>query len=321
MKLFYEGAGEVHFEREMNESSGQKPIYKISGIFSTIGEKNKNGRVYPAHIWEREVAEYQKVLESGASNSLMELNHPPRADVNMMSAVAKITKLYIKDKYVMGEAVLLDNPEANQLKTLIDNGIKMSVSSRGVGKVSATGVVENFKLSTYDIIPDQGQSDYNAQMMGIVEGVLLDKEFEIKPDGCVGECELPMNEGETGFENVRDLKKILEKKGVSILCDLSKADKEEVLKEFRGQALQESVTVTSSKELVEMESKYKALQEKVKAYEEYAVTKYEELQEKYDELENSLKDEVVREAKKEEVAQSLKVKEAVKSYFEDIFNS
>lgn len=323
MKLIYEGACDVVFERDINEASGGKSIYKISGIFSTIGEKNKNGRVYPAHIWEREVNEYQKVLESGGSNSLMELNHPPRANVEMMEAVAKITKLYIKGKYVMGEAVLLDNKEANQLKTLIDNGIKMSVSSRGVGKVSATGVVENFKLSTYDIIPDQGQSDYNAQMMGIVEGVLLEKEFEIKPDGCVGECELPINETDE-YENVRAMRKILEKKGVSVLCDLSKADKEEVLKEFKSGSIQESVMNESvqdlSDELEIAEERYKNLQDKVKSYEKYAKQQYKELQEKYDELEYSLRDEVLKEEKLKEIQTHEKIKAKVGT-FTDFFDN
>jgi len=242
MKLYYEEENQVTFEQELTESSST-PRYKISGIFSTIGEKNKNGRVYPRTIWESQVKKYQDTLSKGASNSLMELNHPPRANVDMMEAVAKISKLYISDdrKYVMGEAFLLDNPKANQLKTLIDAGIKMSVSSRGVGKVSSSGLVEDFKLSTYDIIPDQGQSDYNAEMMGIVEGVLTEKEFEILENGCVGECELPgtvineskeVNEEVSDFQNLSILKDILEARGVSILCDLSHEDKEEVLAEF-----------------------------------------------------------------------------------------
>lgn len=273
MKLFFEETKDVSFEQEMNEATG-KSVYKISGIFSTIGEKNKNGRVYPRHIWEREVKEYQEVLANGSSNTLMELNHPPRANVEMMEAVAKITKLYIDGKYVMGEAILLNNDKANQLKSLIDAGIKMSVSSRGVGKVSATGMVENFKLSTYDIIPDQGQSDYNAQMMGIVEGVLEGKEFEILANGCVGECELPTvaEDVDNEFTNVTDLKAILEKVGAEVLCDLDKVTKEKVLKEFRETA------VTESSE--DYKAKYEELLENVAKYEAYVEKEFAELQEK-----------------------------------------
>ena len=116
----------------------------------------------------------------------MELDHPPRSQIDMMEAVAKINKVYIDGKYVMGEAVLLDNPKANQIKTLIDNGILMAVSSRGVGKVN-NGIVEDFRLTNWDLISNQQQSDQSAQMQGIVEGILLSKEFILTESGTIEE--------------------------------------------------------------------------------------------------------------------------------------
>ena len=184
MNLIYE-SHDAEMYQEINESTGQKK-YKIKGIFSTIGERNKNGRIYPRNIWEREVAKYQQVITEGTSNSLMELDHPPRTTVDMMESVARINKLWIDGKYVMGEATLLDNPKANQLKTLIDNGILMAVSSRGVGKVNE-GIVTDFKLINYDLIPNQGQSDHLAQMRGITEGILKDKEFFLTESGEIKE--------------------------------------------------------------------------------------------------------------------------------------
>lgn len=151
----------------LNEATGQKEkTYKLKGIFSTIGEKNRNGRVYPRELWEREVKAYQTEIESGSINTLMEFEHPPRTEVDMMQAVAKINKLYIKGNFVMGEAVILNNEKSKQLKCLIDNGVKISVSSRGVGTVE-NGVVTDFKLITYDIVPNP--SDFNATMNGICE--------------------------------------------------------------------------------------------------------------------------------------------------------
>ena len=126
----------------------------------------RNGRVYPREIWEREVKAYQTELESGSINTLMEFEHPPRTEVDMMQAVAKMNKLYIKGNFVMGEAVILNNEKSKQLKCLIDNGVKISVSSRGVGTVE-DGVVKDFKLITYDIVPNP--SDFNATMNGICE--------------------------------------------------------------------------------------------------------------------------------------------------------
>lgn len=190
-----DSAPEFKVEETINESTGERvKKYKISGIFSTIGERNKNGRVYPRHLWETEVSRYQQEIQAGSINTLMEWEHPARTEVDPMQAVAKINKLYIKDKYVMGEAVLLDNDKANQLKSLIDNGIKISVSSRGVGSVK-NGIVESFRLITYDIVSNP--SDYNATMNGMVEsyrlneGIIKDLLFTFDEFGNI----VPLNEG------------------------------------------------------------------------------------------------------------------------------
>jgi len=179
----------VAVEEKLDEATGKTDKkYKISGVFSTIGEKNRNGRIYPRNLWETQVQAYQENFANGSINTLMEYKHPARSAVDPMEAVAKITKLYIKDNYVMGEAVLLNNEKANQLKTLIDNNIVISVSSRAVGSVK-NGIVENFKLITYDIVPDP--SDYNATMNGVVEnhklneGVIQDLNFEIDNYGNI----------------------------------------------------------------------------------------------------------------------------------------
>ena len=170
MDLVYDNdsSAKIVVNEVLNEETGkQERVYKISGIFSTIGQKNRNGRVYPKPLWESQVAEYQKNITSGNINCLMEYEHPARTTVHPIKAVAKINKLTIEGDYVMGEATLLNNPIAEQLKSLIDNGIKISVSSRGVGNVK-NGIVENFRLVTYDIVPYP--SDYNATMNGMVEG-------------------------------------------------------------------------------------------------------------------------------------------------------
>lgn len=173
MDLVYDNdsSAEIYIKDTLNEDTGkQERTYKIAGIFSTIGQRNRNGRTYPRNLWEAQVTDYQKNLEDGSINCLMEYEHPARSTVDPIKAVAKINKLYIEGDYVMGEATLLNNAVANQLKSLIDNGIRISVSSRGVGSVK-NGIVENFKLVTYDVVPYP--SDYNATMNGIVEGYQL----------------------------------------------------------------------------------------------------------------------------------------------------
>lgn len=182
----------IESSETINESTGQKEkSYKLKGIFSTIGEKNRNGRVYPRKLWEAEVQSYQNEIKAGSINTLMEYEHPARSEVDPMKAVAKITSLEISGNYVMGEAVLLNNDQANQLKSLIDNGVKISVSSRGVGSVGSDGIVESFKLITYDIVPNP--SDFNATMNGICEsyrlneGILQGKTFSTDENGNIVE--------------------------------------------------------------------------------------------------------------------------------------
>lgn len=183
----------IECEEGINEATGRsEKKYRIKGIFSTIAEKNRNGRVYPRNLWESEVANYQNEIKTGSINTLMEYEHPARTAVDPMKAVSKIEKLWIEGKYVMGEAVLLDNPQANQLKSLIDNGVKISVSSRGVGSVK-NGIVESFKLITYDVVPNP--SDYNATMNGmcesmqLCEGVVQGKNYECDKYGNIIECD------------------------------------------------------------------------------------------------------------------------------------
>lgn len=180
----------IEVSESINESTGQKEkTYKIRGIFSTIGEKNRNGRVYPRNLWESQVKSYQNEIASGSINTLMEYEHPARTEVDPMKAVAKINKLWIEGPYVMGESVLLNNEQANQLKSLIDNDVKISVSSRGVGNVGKDGIVEDFKLITYDIVPNP--SDFNATMNGVCEsyrlneGILEGKTFTTDENGNI----------------------------------------------------------------------------------------------------------------------------------------
>lgn len=219
MKLIYDSS-ECSFEQELNESGEKK--YVIKGVFSSPGVKNKNGRVYPSHLWEREVEKYQDVIKNGSSNSLLELDHPTRSNVSMMEAVAKMRKLYMQDGKVMGEAVLLNNPKANQLKTLIDNGIKMAVSSRGLGSVVENKVTD-YRLITFDIIPDQGQSDAAAEMIGITEGVLTEKEFTVTEDGKITEVKI-CTENSCHLFEAEDVQKATIQKFKEILEKISSSD-------------------------------------------------------------------------------------------------
>lgn len=209
LKLIYDidSSPEFFSEEILDESTGLKEKkYYIKGIFSTINEVNRNGRKYPMNLWGKVVESYQQNFTNGSINSLMEYEHPPRSSVDPMEAVAKMTSLKIDGNYVIGEAVLLDNQKANQLKSLIDNKIKINVSSRGLGSVK-NGIVENFKLITYDIVAEP--SDYNASMNGMCESYQLN-------EGIINDLAFTLDE----FGNIiqmnkyNDSNQIFEKKDV-----------------------------------------------------------------------------------------------------------
>ena len=211
---------ELEVSEQVNEATGNtEKKYKIKGIFSTIGEKNRNGRIYPRPIWESEISNYQENFENGSINTLMEWEHPSRTNVDPMQAVAKIESLKIEGNYVIGEAVLLNNEKAQQLKSLIDNGIKISVSSRGVGNVR-NGIVENFKLITYDLVSDP--SDYNATMNGVCEsyqlneGVVQGKQFKYDTDGNI----IEVSEKDLSLYETHDIQEALKSKFADFLKKL-----------------------------------------------------------------------------------------------------
>jgi len=179
-------------EEELHESSGLKvKNYYIKGIFSTPDKKNRNGRIYPAKIWEEQVARYQNEIKNVTVNSFGENEHPARTTVDKMKAVMRIVELKMEDGVVKGKAKILNNnsPETNQIKALIDEGMKIGVSSRGVGSVKG-GIVENFQLVTYDIVTDP--SDYNANLSGITESLnesIGGKNFEVQ-EGQIKEMKI-----------------------------------------------------------------------------------------------------------------------------------
>lgn len=169
-------------EENINESTGKsEKNYYITGIFSTPNQKNRNGRTYPLHLWEREVSKYKEEIKKKSKSAFGEFEHPERVSVEPMKAVIRMVEVDIKNGLVIGKAKILNNnsEKTNQLKALIDEGLKIGVSSRGVGKVGQGGLVEDFKLTTWDVVGEP--SDYNSHLDGIMESLtesMGSKEFE-----------------------------------------------------------------------------------------------------------------------------------------------
>ena len=168
MKLITETVHDVKFLTEARED-GKKNLY-IEGIFGQADRENKNGRVYGASLMEREVGKYQDLIKE--KRSLGELGHPPNPSLNLNQVSHLITKLEMNGKDVYGKAKILETPMGNIARNLIENEVRLGVSTRGLGSLKANKqgvneVQDDFHLVTVDIVADPSAPD--AFVQGIME--------------------------------------------------------------------------------------------------------------------------------------------------------
>jgi len=169
MKLITELTEEVEVITE--ESNGKKSHY-IQGVFLQSDITNRNGRMYPYNILDREVKNYnERYIRT--NRALGELGHPDGPTVNLDRVSHKIVELYPEGKNFIGKAKLLETPMGKIAKNLLDEGVKLGVSSRGMGtldrKNGCNVVGEDFMLATAaDIVSDPSAPD--AFVEGIMEG-------------------------------------------------------------------------------------------------------------------------------------------------------
>jgi len=168
MKLITETIEEVAYLTE--NANGEKQHF-IEGVFMQAETKNKNGRVYPKPILVKEAMRY--VTEYVNKNrALGELNHPTGPSVNLDRVSHKVTWLYENNNDFYGKAKILDTPCGQIVKNLMNEGVKLGVSTRGMGSLEKRGgvnvVKEDFMLAAIDIVADP--SAPNAFVNGIMEG-------------------------------------------------------------------------------------------------------------------------------------------------------
>lgn len=172
MKLITELTEDVTVVTEARED-GKKNMY-IEGIFLQGGIKNRNGRMYPVETLAKEVERYnENYVKSG--RALGELGHPDGPQINLDRVSHVITNLRQEGQNWIGKAKLTDTPMGNTAKGLIESGVRLGVSSRGMGslrlnKEGINEVQDDFHLATAaDIVADPSAPD--AFVNGIMEGV------------------------------------------------------------------------------------------------------------------------------------------------------
>ena len=164
-----------HLEQELNylteEKNGKKQTF-IEGVFMQADKLNKNKRIYPKEVLSKATNKYIKEQVS-KGRAVGELNHPDGPAINLDKVSHRITELKFEGNNVVGKALVLDTPMGNIVKGLVDGGVKLGVSSRGMGTVEnkngQTVVKNDFVLATVDIVQDP--SAPQAFVDGIMEGV------------------------------------------------------------------------------------------------------------------------------------------------------
>jgi hypothetical protein len=154
-----------------NKKDGGK-AYVIEGVFMQADKKNRNGRIYGKAILENAVNKYVKE-QVKTGRAVGELNHPEGPTINLDKVSHKITELKFEGSDVIGKASILDTPMGKIVEGLLEGGVKLGVSSRGMGtlvnKQGTSHVGKDFMLSTVDIVQDP--SAPGAFVNGIMEGV------------------------------------------------------------------------------------------------------------------------------------------------------
>ena len=128
----------------------------LSGKLQEADVQNGNGRVYPFQTLMREVKTYQKLVKE--NRALGELDHPDDSVINLRNASHMVTSVWMEEKNVMGKVKVLDTPSGKILRSLVESGVKLGISSRGMGSVSegngSTMVEDDFQLICFDFVSE-----------------------------------------------------------------------------------------------------------------------------------------------------------------------
>ena len=155
----------------VENSTGGKDLY-MEGIFIQGGVRNQNQRVYPVNEIARACSNIAEKIKNGYS-VLGEADHPDDLQVNLDRVSHMITNMYMNENNGIGKLKILPTPMGNIVKTLLESGVKLGVSSRGSGNVNESGGVTDFEIVTVDIVAQPSAPE--AYPKAIYERVMHDR--------------------------------------------------------------------------------------------------------------------------------------------------
>jgi len=178
-------APEEQFEYILEERNSKEPARLcIQGPYMVCNEINKNQRIYEKSDMEREVNRYIKEMVN-SKRAMGELNHPTSAEVNLERACHIVTNLKMEGNYVIGKSQVLSTPMGQIVRSLINDGVKVGMSSRALGKLNeeSGGInrVTDMRLIAVDCVADP------SCPKAFVNGILESKQFVLAADGNLEE--------------------------------------------------------------------------------------------------------------------------------------
>lgn len=218
MKLIKEVTEEIKYISELNEETGKKSHF-IEGVFLQSNLKNRNGRMYPKEVMQKEVARYTaEAIDK--KRAYGELGHPEGPTVNLDRVSHMIVGLKEDGDNYIGRAKILDTPMGRIVKELIDEGASLGVSSRGLGSLKERNgvneVQEDFMLATAaDIVADPSAPD------AYVQGIMENKEWTLV-NGIFQEKELEESKSKIRAASTKELEAVKLEVFESFLSKLSK---------------------------------------------------------------------------------------------------
>ena len=181
MKLLREFVSFDDIQLITEEEDTGKKNYFLKGPFLEANVKNRNGRKYMQETLEREVKDFYDT-KIKTHRSMGELDHPPEPTINLDRISHVITDLKMKDNIGYGVAKLLNTPMGKIAMALVDDGIQLGMSTRGVGTLDGDMVSDDYKLITVDIVADP------SAPTAFVEGVLENKNYILSNTGEIVEA-------------------------------------------------------------------------------------------------------------------------------------
>lgn len=179
--LLIDCCGSSGFELELSESTMKGGLTKFRGKFQEAEAVNKNKRMYPYDVLNENIGRLQEAIDD--RRLVGELDHPTDSIIHFSNTSHVVTKLWWEGNVLMGEGEILNTPSGMILKSLIDGGVKVGISSRGVGngKVNEDGILvigESYKLITFDAVADP--STFAAFQEKVVSKESFNNNFERK---------------------------------------------------------------------------------------------------------------------------------------------